>query len=106
MLPIPNAVTEVNAANKIASHFLFIPRSSTYIGPPAIEPSGIFTLYLTARRASTYFVAIPNTPVSHIHKTAPSPPDASAVASPTIIHVPIVATIPDIKDPHRHIFTI
>src|SRR5438477_11820658 len=37
------------------------------------------------------FVAIPKTPVSHIQSTAPGPPAAMAVATPTMFPVPIVA---------------
>ena len=40
---------------------------------------------------SEYFVEMPNTPVSHIHSTAPGPPEATAVATPTMLPVPIVA---------------
>jgi hypothetical protein len=34
---------------------------------------------------------MPNTPVNHIHKTAPGPPSDTAVATPTIFPVPTVA---------------
>lgn len=68
-----------------------MPRSSTYIGPPAIAPEGVATRYFTASRASEYFVAMPNTPVSHIHSSAPGPPAAIAVETPTMLPVPIVA---------------
>ena len=47
--------------------------------------------YFTASRASAYLVAIPNTPVSHIQSTAPGPPAATAVATPTMLPVPMVA---------------
>jgi hypothetical protein len=56
-----------------------------------MEPSFVFTLYLTARSASLYFVAMPNTPVSHVHSTAPGPHIATADATPTMFPVPIVA---------------
>jgi hypothetical protein len=36
-------------------------------------------------------VAIPKMPVSHIQRTAPGPPAATAVATPTMLPVPIVA---------------
>ena len=68
-----------------------MPRSRTYIGPPAIEPFGVVTRYLMASTASAYFVAIPKTPVSQIQRTAPGPPAATAVATPTMFPVPIVA---------------
>ena len=34
---------------------------------------------------------MPNTPVNQHHNTAPGPPSAIAVATPTILPVPIVA---------------
>ena len=63
----------------------------TYMGPPAMVPSLFVVRYLTDKRASAYLVEIPKTPVSHIHKTAPGPPAATAVATPTMLPVPIVA---------------
>src|SRR5687767_1337444 len=75
-LPMPNAETAVSAAKTRPSQRQFIPRSNTYIGPPAIWPEGVFTRYFTESKASPYLVAIPKTPVSHIHKTAPGPPAA------------------------------
>ena len=81
ILPIPNAATEVNTAKIIPSHFAFIPRSSTYIGPPAIEPSFAVMRYFTESTASANFVAMPKTPVSHIHSTAPGPPAARCRAA-------------------------
>ena len=55
------------------------------------EPSFAFTRYLTASVASPYLVAIPSRPVNHIQNTAPGPPIPIAVATPTILPVPIVA---------------
>ena len=73
------------------SHFCFIPRSRTYIGPPAISPVLVLTRYFTERTASEYFVAMPKTPVNHIQSTVPGPPAAIAVATPTMLPVPMVA---------------
>ena len=89
--PMPKAATEVSAAKMTPSHFAFIPRSRTYIGPPHIAPLASFTRKRTERSASEYFVAMPKTPVSHIQRTAPGPPAATAVATPTMFPVPIVA---------------
>ena len=50
-----------------------------------------FTRYFTAANVSEYFVAMPNTPVSHIHSTAPGPPARMAVPTPTMLPVPMVA---------------
>ena len=70
---------------------MFRPLSKAYMAPPCIRPSSVFTLYLTAIRDSAYFVAIPNTPVSQVHRTAPGPPRAIAVPTPIILPVPMVA---------------
>ena len=91
MLPMPNEANTVKSANSTASHFMPRPRSSAYIGPPSIVPSAVLTRYFTASSASLYFVAMPRTPVSHIHSTAPGPPRLTAVATPTMLPVPIVA---------------
>ena len=72
------------------SHFIFRPRSSAYMAPPCMRPSGVFTRYLTAISDSAYFVAIPNTPVSQHQSTAPGPPRAIAVPTPMIFPVPMV----------------
>ena len=89
--PMPMAAHAVKKANKIASHFNFKPRSKAYIGPPNIVPSGILTRYLIASNPSLYLVAMPKTPVSQHHSTAPGPPSATAVATPIILPVPMVA---------------
>ena len=81
----------MNSANSTPSHFMPRPRSSAYIGPPSIVPSAVVTRYFTASSASLYLVAMPRTPVSHIHSTAPGPPRLTAVATPTMLPVPIVA---------------
>src|SRR5262249_13623272 len=82
MLPMPKAAIAVSAAKTVPSHGTRSPRASTYIGPPAIVPSGVVIRYFTASTASPYLVAIPKTPVSHIQRTAPGPPDADDVPRP------------------------
>lgn len=44
-----------------------------------------------AKRPSAYLVAIPKKAAIHIQKRAPGPPVLMAVATPTILPVPIVA---------------
>ncbi len=100
MQPIPNAATAVNTANSTASQRIPRPRSSAYIGPPAIVPCGVRTRYFTASTASPYFVAMPNTPVSHIQSTAPGPPAPMAVATPTMFPVPMVAASAVVSAPN------
>src|SRR5688572_11580831 len=91
MLPMPKAATAVRNAKIMPSHFACRPRSSTYMGPPAMVPLAVTIRYFTESTASVYLVAIPNTPVSHIQSTAPGPPAATAVATPTMLPVPMVA---------------
>ena len=79
-----------SSANSTPSHFMFSPRSSAYIAPPCIRPSLVCTRYLTAIRLSAYLVAMPNTPVSQHHRTAPGPPRNTAVPTPTMLPVPMV----------------
>ena len=100
MLPIPKAAMAVSAANSMPSGLLPSPRSRAYMGPPAIWPLASFTRYFTLSTASAYFVAMPNTPVSHIHNTAPGPPAATAVATPTMLPVPIVAASAVVSAPN------
>jgi len=88
--PIPKAVTAVKNAKIAAIHFILSPRSSANIAPPIIIPFLFFTLYFTAIRLSEYLVAMPNTPVSHIHNRAPGPPDVMAAPTPIMFPVPIV----------------
>ena len=91
MLPMPKAAIAVSAANTTPNRRLPMPRSSTYIGPPAMVPCGVVMRYLIDSNASAYLVAIPKMPVSHIQRTAPGPPAATAVATPTMLPVPMVA---------------
>ena len=93
IFPIPKQAMAVKIANRIPSHFCPIPRSSAYMGPPMKEPSFARTLYLMERTASLYFVAMPKSPVSQIQSTAPGPPIPTAVATPTIFPVPMVAAM-------------
>jgi hypothetical protein len=91
IFPIPKAAIAVKIQNNTASHLECKPFSKAYIGPPNIVPSEVLTRYFTDNKASPYFVAIPNTPVSQHHSTAPGPPRPIAVATPTMFPVPIVA---------------
>ena len=91
MLPMPKAAIAVRVANTTPSQRMWRPRSSAYIGPPAMVPCGVVIRYLMASTASPYLVAMPKTPVSHIQRTAPGPPAATAVATPTMLPVPMVA---------------
>jgi len=61
-----------------------------YIGPPSISPRSLTTLYLIDNAHSANFVVIPNAAEIHIHTKAPGPPATIAVATPTMLPVPIV----------------
>ena len=91
VLPMPNDAKAVKMAKRIANHFHPKPRSSAYIGPPIILPLFDFTRNLMANNPSAYFVEMPKTPVSQHHNTAPGPPNATAVATPMMLPVPMVA---------------
>ena len=97
--PVPMVAITAKAANATApilAHQGTLPserlnaRSHAYIAPPSISPLWSFTRYLTDANTSQYLVAMPNTPVSHIQKTAPGPPAIMAVATPTMDPVPMV----------------
>ena len=98
--PIPKAASAVKKAKSTAIHFQPSPFSRAYIGPPSILPFFVFTRYLMASKPSAYFVEIPNTPVSQHHSTAPGPPRAIAVATPTILPVPMVAASAVASEPN------
>ena len=53
-----------------------------------------------ANRPSLYLVAMPKTPVSQHHSTAPGPPKAMAVATPMMLPVPMVAAKAVAKAPN------
>ncbi|MBS4163557.1 hypothetical protein PRO82_000860 [Candidatus Protochlamydia amoebophila] len=59
------------------------------MGPPDISPRLSCSRYFTASKDSAYFVAILKNAVIHIQKIAPKPPVVIAVATPTIVPVPI-----------------
>ena len=61
-----------------------------YIGPPHISPFELVSLYFMASAHSAYFVDIPKAAATHIQTRAPGPPVIIAVATPTILPVPIV----------------
>src|SRR5213075_3114363 len=71
--------------------FLFHPSLEDIHRTSCHPPPSVLMRYFTERTASEYFVAIPKTPVSHIQSTAPGPPAAMAVATPTMFPVPMVA---------------
>src|SRR5512133_4927 len=55
MFPMPNAEIVVRMAKMTPSHFCFIFRSRTYIGPLATRPLSVLMRYFTERTASEYF---------------------------------------------------
>ena len=63
----------------------------TYMGPPHSSPRAFFCRKRTASKHSAYVSAMPVRAVSSIHTRAPGPPAVSAVATPTMFPVPMVA---------------
>ena len=89
--PMPKAAKAVNTANSTPILRQPKPRSKAYMGPPCMRPPSDLTRYFMASSASAYFVEMPNTPVSQHQNTAPGPPSATAVATPIMLPVPMVA---------------
>ena len=94
MLPMPRDAPTANRANTVPS----APparrpkaASSTYMGPPTHWPCRSRRRYRTASRLSEKMVAMPNRADSSIHTSAPGPPATSAVATPTMFPVPMLA---------------
>ena len=92
--PMPKVARNAKRANSTASHLQPMPRSMAYMGPPSIVPSFVVMRYLIESRPSAYLVAMPNTPVTQHQKTAPGPPIVTAVATPMMLPVPMVAARP------------
>ena len=61
------------------------------IGPPAISPLAFTSRYLTASMHSANLLVRPKQAEIHIQTRAPGPPENIAVATPTILPVPMVA---------------
>jgi hypothetical protein len=102
IFPIPKEAITAKPENSTARTdpmVLFLkPFFMAYIGPPAISPSAFVSRYLTARTLSPYLVERPNKALIHIHTKAPGPPKTMAVATPTMLPVPMVAARAVIKD--------
>jgi len=98
MLPIPNAATAVKNANNTASHFCFRPAPAHTSGH---RHRSSFRLdpVLHGEKASAYFVAMPKTPVSHIHSTAPGA-RRNGRRDTDDIAVPIVAARAVVSEPN------
>src|SRR5690606_1777387 len=78
-------------------HFLPIPSSITYMGPPWICPDESLPLYIMASVQVKYLVAIPTKAETHIQKMAPGPPMLMAKATPLIFPKPTVAATAEDK---------
>ena len=103
-LPIPK---EAKTAKKAKSHpsteptlLLGKPCFMVYIGPPAISPFAPAVRYFKESIHSLNFVVSPNAAEIHIHTRAPGPPDTIAVATPTMLPVPIVAASAVVSAPN------
>ena len=62
-----------------------------YMAPPTQLPAGVFSRKCTESSTSENLVIMPTRAVTHIQNSAPGPPSAMAVATPTILPVPISA---------------
>ena len=94
ILPIPKEARTANKANSqprtapnpLGSAFFIV-----YIGPPDISPFSLRSRYLMASIHSLNLDVRPKQAEIHIQTRAPGPPDTMAVATPTILPVPMVA---------------
>ena len=95
MLPIPNDAMTAKMANSIAStvpKVLFLrPRFMVVIGPPSISPASLVVRYLMASIHSENLLVRPKIAEISIQTSAPGPPLTNAVATPTMLPVPMVA---------------
>lgn len=91
--PMPKQAMAPKMAKHVPSHFQRGPRPflMKYMAPPTQLPAGVFSRKCTESRTSANFVIMPTRAVTHIQKRAPGPPMAMAVATPTILPVPISA---------------
>ena len=93
--PIPNEATTAKSAKShpsMAPAFLCLNAFFiVYIGPPDISHFSFTSRYFMASMHSLNLDVIPKAAESHIHTNAPGPPETIAVATPTILPVPIVA---------------
>ena len=93
-VPIPKSPAAApDKAKALLSHMNRLPRPLSMYrkGPPRKRPGRLSTRYFTASRPSAYLVAMPKNAAVSIHKRAPGPPAATAVATPTMLPVPTVA---------------
>ncbi len=95
MFPIPKEAMTPNRANRkprAAPSFLFLnPFFMVKAGPPTISPWALVSRYLTASMHSENFEVRPKAAQTSIQNRAPGPPANMAVATPTMLPVPIVA---------------
>ena len=95
MLPMPKeAMTAKSAKRKPMTEpsVLFLkPFFMVNIGPPFISPFALTSRYLIASMHSENFDVRPKHAEIHIQTRAPGPPANIAVATPTILPVPMVA---------------
>ena len=90
-LPVPTQAMMPKTEKKtpIQAHFLPRPFLMKYMAPPTQRPEGVFSRYFMARMISANLVIMPTRAVTHIQNRAPGPPMARAVATPTMLPVPI-----------------
>ena len=95
MSPMPKEASRVERAkippSSAPSHRGRMARRMTYMGPPHISPRLLRWRYFTASRHSAHLLERPRAAESSIHTRAPGPPEARAVATPTMLPVPMVA---------------
>ena len=105
MQPMPKQAIMPKIAKAVASQrqFWLKPFLMKYMAPPTQLPAGVFSRKWTESKTSENFVIMPTNAVTHIQNKAPGPPMAIAVATPTMLPVPMSAARAVIKAFHGEI---
>ena len=91
MFPMPNDDSASSRAYSFAVFFMPRPLPMYVMAPPIHSPFMFFLRYIIPSVLSAQLVIIPKKAEKHIQNTAPGPPALIAVATPTILPVPMQA---------------
>ena len=93
--PVPMQAQAPKRAKAVPSQAQRGPRPflMKYMAPPTQFPAGVCSRYFTESMTSQNLVIMPTRAVIHIQNRAPGPPMAMAVATPTILPVPMSAAM-------------
>ena len=92
MAPVPMHAIMQKMQKSVPIQVQRLPRPflMKYMAPPTQLPAGVFSRNCTESMTSANFVTMPTMAVTHIQNRAPGPPTEMAVATPTMLPVPMV----------------